>query len=248
MSVFRNKLTGKMISFSNDKSSFIERRLKMGIDAMQRIKLEGGLSFYFNTIDLSNENIEVCNKDLNRFHQFLRQRFMRQGLPFQFLWVKEIQMKRYYKYGVKVPHWHEIYLCPSGSFPDCEFRQDIKPHYKVKEDGIIISQKDLHQFWGFGQNFCERAYTDDLWEYLGKYLSKGLLDEKLSHLIGMSHFGYYKSSKSVYDKVQDFIKSDKYTVIDIVKRKGQVYIIGVDNETYSRKSIRILPDWEIICY
>jgi len=64
----------------------------------------------------------------------------------------------------------------------------------------------------------------------------------------MSHFGYYKSSKSVYDKVQDFIKSDKYTVIDIVKRKGQVYIIGVDNETYSRKPIRILPDWEIICY
>ena len=86
--------------------------------ALERLYNEiKGMQFYFLTLTLSDKDLEVCNKNLHKFINLLQMRFRRSKLPFWYVWVVELQWKRYLKYGKLARHWHFIILAPG--FPFC---------------------------------------------------------------------------------------------------------------------------------
>jgi len=214
--------------------------------ALDRVALEfPRLQIYFLTLTLSDKNLQVCNKNLNKFIQFLRINFSRAGVPFYYIWVVELQMKRYYKYGKLARHWHFVILVPVGSLPDVEFRLDKVPHYKVLKEGSIIKNSELIKRWGYGQVFCKPAWSKNIYGYLGKYLEKqsqkgngsGSPFALASRRFGSSNFGYYAYPKWAYSEYLN--ASQIYPDVFIFKKGSRLDILGLDSQGCLIKSVRV---------
>jgi len=188
--------------------------------------MDKGLQLYFLTLTLSDKSLKVCNKNLNKFIQFLRNRFNRSKLPFYYVWVVELQKKRYLKYGRLARHWHFTILAPVGSLPNVEFRQSKVPHYKIIKDGSIVKNSELIKRWGYGQVFCKYAWSRDVYNYLGKYLEKQDKEALTSRRFGSSNFKYYAYPNWAYDYCVVASKVYKDFIVDKIGSK--LNIIGLD--------------------
>jgi len=204
--------------------------------ALERLYNEiKGMQFYFLTLTLSDKDLEVCNKNLHKFINLLQMRFRRSKLPFWYVWVVELQWKRYLKYGKLARHWHFIILAPVGSLPVVEFRQYQVPHYKIIRDGSIIKISELIKRWGYGQVFCKSAWSNNLYNYLGKYLEKqpqkgagsGFPFALASRRFGSSNFGYYAYPNWAYDYCVNASKT--YNDFVSIKTGSKLNIIGLDS-------------------
>ena len=200
-----NRITG--VAFNVD-SNISDYKFKRVCKGLERVYNENkGLQLYFLTLTLSDKDLKVCNKNLDRFIKFISMRFKRLGLPFYYAWVVEVQKKRYLKYGKLARHWHFVILAPVGSLPDVEFRQYQVPHYKIIRDGSIVKNKDLFIRWGYGQVFCKSAWSKNIYGYLGKYLEKqatkgggsGFPVALASRRFGSSNFKYFSYPNWAYD-------------------------------------------------
>jgi hypothetical protein len=186
-----------------------------------------GFQVYFLTLTLSDENLSTVNRDLNKFVTFLRTRFKRAGVQFWYTWVVELQKRRYKKSGKAALHWHFAIVCPVGSLPDVCFRQKIKPHYLLKQDGAVVSQADLFARWGKGQVFCMKAYSNKVYGYLSKYFTKEY--EKLEgynltwsslRRWGSSQLTYYRFPEWGFDEVMKAAESEP-SILDMwIKKEG----------------------------
>jgi hypothetical protein len=248
--ILRQISTGKFIYIS------LKEQKKYGFKkvcrALDRIRQGTELSMYFLTLSLSGDNLDKLNKDLKKFIDFMSKRFHRKSQVFFYAWVVEVQKKRFWKYGQIARHWHFIILCsyPSGgggALPDVEFRQDKKPHYKILEDGICISQKELYQGWGYGQILCQKAWSNDIEKYLRKYLDKqGAENLGTLRRFGSSRFGYYSYPKWAFDEIMRLSKI--YPDVVVLRKGAQMDIIGLIDGGNSTGVLRCRSGYEFIWY
>jgi len=227
-----NRRTGQVFYTDGTISDYKFKRVCRALERLYNVIK--GLQLYFVTLTLSDKNLEVCNKNLDKFMNLLRMRFHRSKLPFWYVWVVELQWKRYLKYGKLARHWHFVILAPVGSLPDVEFRQYQVPHYKVIRDGSIIKNSDLIKRWGYGQVFCKSAWSKNVYGYLGKYLEKqatrgdgsGSPFALASRRFGSSNFGHYAYPNWAYDYCVWASKTYKHFVCK--KTGSKLTIIGLD--------------------
>lgn len=246
-----NALTGRVFDIKTDvtsKSLYKFRTACRSIDRIIAIKLLdksdidcGGLQLYFLTLTLNGSNIDKLNADLNKFIDFLRKRFKRAGLPFYYVWVVELQKKRYLKTGVKARHWHFVILCSKGALPNVYFDKFHYPHYKVLNEGSLIKQKDLFKRWGYGQVFCKYAWSKDVRGYLEKYFNKNFDSDISLRRFGSSNFGYYAYPKWAFDSILN--ASVTYSDVVLLKKGSILDIVGLDSQGCSTESVRIRSPW-----
>lgn len=223
----RNDVTGKEFVFSDDPASRSGYTFKLICKALDRVSSAFHLQIYFLTLTLRDDSVDAVNRDLNKFITFLRTRFKRSDSKWYYVWVVELQKKRYRKSGVKALHWHFAIVCPDGALPDVGFRQNMRPHYLVKEQGKVITSSDLFDRWGLGQVFCMRAYSRGVYGYLSKYFTKEydkLPDYNSAWLslrrFGSSQFGFYRFPQWALDGVQGRARSDSAYLDLAIKREG----------------------------
>jgi hypothetical protein len=239
---FENAFTGRVFGVKTDKISKSLYKFRVACRAIDRIYSDvSGLQLYFLTLTLNGSNTNKLNKDLNKFIDFLRKRFDRAGLPFYYVWVVELQKKRYLKYGVKARHWHFVILCSKGALPNVRFDKLHYPHYKVLNEGSLIKQKDLFERWGYGQVFCKYAWSKDVQGYLEKYFKKGFKSEISLRRFGSSDFSYYAYPKWAYDSILN--GSVVYSDMVLLKKGSTLEIIGLDSQGNQIESVKIRSPW-----
>jgi hypothetical protein len=159
-------------------------------------------------------------------------------LKWFYLWVVELQKKRYYKSGVKALHWHFAIICPDGVLPNVRFNQKSKRKYEVLEQGTLVTTKELYAGWGYGQVFCMRGWSKGVYAYLSKYFTKdyGSLPDynpewsKLRRF-GSSQVSYFRFPKWAYEAVQEKATLDE-SYLDFVIRKEGARVNFYGYETY----------------
>lgn len=232
-------ITGRVFPVSDDKRSRVLYGFRKKCVAIDRIReFYPSLELMFLTLTLNRLNEDRLSGDLNKFLSFARYRFNQVNAPFYYVWILEIQKKRYIKYLVKVPHWHISILTIQGALPDVQFIKDASryQHYKILKEGSIITARELFKFWGYGQVFCEKAFSSNLYGYLSKYLEKetlagvgterGVPCQGSLRQFGSSNFGYYGYQKWAFDSVIN--GSQIYADMLLLKKGSVLDIMGLD--------------------
>jgi hypothetical protein len=249
-------ITGRAFPVSDDKIDRVLygfRKKCIAIDRIREVKQD--LELFFLTLTLNRLNEYRVSGDLGKFLDFANRRFRRADAYFKYVWVLEHQRKRYLKTGVLVPHWHIAILTIQGALPDVQFNADRFPHYKVLKEGSIIRQSELFKFWGFGQVFCEHAWSSDLYGYLSKYMEKETLAKstygsafrKGSHRqFGSSNFGYYGYPKWAFDSVVN--GSQIYADMLLLKKGSILDIMGLDVQGRLIERVKICSPYIALHY
>jgi hypothetical protein len=251
-------ITEKVFSISGDKLDRVLygfRKKCIALDRLRDQDQDKDLQLYFLTLTLNRLNEHRLNGDLHKFLDFASRRFKRVNAYFKYVWVLEFQKKRYLKTGVLVPHWHIAILTLRGGLPDVQFNANRFPHYKVLKEGSIIHQSELFKFWGYGQVFCERAFSSNLYGYLSKYFEKESLSSAATarasrkgslRQFGSSNFDYYSYPKWAFDSVVN--GSQIYSDM-LVSKKGSILdIIGLDSQGCLIERVRIRSPYVVLHY
>jgi hypothetical protein len=212
--VYANIETGKIIRFPGvvDHNTRRLSLFKGRMLALTRYAQANKLSVYFLTLTVRDPKT-MDELPLKKFLDFLRVRFSRRGLPFKYVWVPEIQQKRFLKTGVLAPHWPIAIACPVGSLPDVKFEEKAAHHYHLVSDGLVVNQADLFKIWGNGQVMCQPS-RGPVMKYMAKYMGKTLDDDGLfARRFGSSVFTWWKSAqwafasiKALYDQNMDILR------------------------------------------
>jgi len=249
-------LTDKVFSVPGDRSDRVLYGFRKKCIAIDRIReVKQGLELFFLTLTLNRLNEDKLSGDLNKFLNFVRNRLARADAYFKYVWVLEHQNKRYLKTGVLVPHWHIAILTLQGALPDVQFNADRFPHYKVLKEGSLIRQSELFKFWGFGQVFCEHAWSSNLYGYLSKYLEKETLTSAATarasrkgsfRQFGSSNFGYYGYPKWAFDSVIN--GSQIYADMLLLKKGSILDIMGLDVQGRLIERVKIRSPYIVLHY
>lgn len=224
---YRNSVTGEEFETPDDPASrslYLFKRACIGIDRLAR---EFGLQLYFVSLTLRGENVDKLNSDLNKFLNFVRARFRRSRLMWFYLWVVELQKKRYYESGVKALHWHIAGICEDGALPNVRFNSTARRKYQVLREGSLITTKELYKGWGYGQVLCKEAWSSGVYDYLSKYFTKDYASlpdynpewAKLRRF-GCSQMGYYRFPRWAFDTVKEKILLDPSFADFAIKKEG----------------------------
>jgi len=107
------------------------------------------------------------------------------GLKFYYVAVLEIQPKRYRERGVFAPHWH-IAIATSGdkNFPHATRTNEGR--IKKERNGKVVTWDWLHENikQKFGMYFVCDCYSSMVYNYLGKYIAKGVELEDFRRKLG----------------------------------------------------------------
>ena len=215
---------------------------------MDRIALERGLTVYFLTLTLRSDDVDKCNRDLNKFLTWLRTRFRRSSKEFYYVWVVELQRKRYTKTGVAALHWHFAIIAPAGALPNVvETWNDGSPKNVI--DGDVITFAELGKFWGYGFVWSVVARAN-LVRYLRKYFLKDYeslegynSDWGKLRRFGASQTGHYKFPAWAFDKVNE--KISQGFDLHFRKVRGWIVMLGRDVETKKLIEVdRFKGDWQ----
>jgi hypothetical protein len=224
-----------MIWLDRDPSLRSLYRFERACKGLDRFRECYGLSVYLLSLTLCDDQVDAVNKDLANSIHFLRMRFRRRqnveqiavadfeggesvcttaagGLPFAYVWVVELQQKRYRTKGVKALHWHFAIAAPDGSLPDVKYVQGAPRgrKYELLQDGSVVKSADLGKAWGKGLWHCMRAYSSDVLGYLAKYFTKDYASIKgykpeWANLRrwGSSQLGHFAYPKWAYEAVEE---------------------------------------------
>jgi len=213
--------------------------------ALVRWAAAHGCMIYFLTLtvgDPSTMNVLVLKKLMN----FMRARFKAAGLPFDYCWVLEPQMRRFEDTGVLAPHWHIAIACPVGSLPHVEFRQSAPrgQKYHLVSDGRVIKQSELYKCWGYGQMLCQPARTSVM-DYMAKYMAKALeFAGVFGHRFGSSVLSWWKISRWAFDCAYEFYRAGmdvlrvSFTTGDVARIAHIKVTDGITMEIYN-----VLSPW-----
>jgi hypothetical protein len=253
---FYDTITEKVFSVSGDRSDRVLYGFRKKCIAIDRIReVKQGLELFFLTLTLNRLNEHRLNGDLHKFLDFASRRFKRSDAYFKYVWVLEYQRKRYLKTGVLVPHWHIAILTLQGALPDVQFNADRFPHYKVLKEGSIITVRELFKFWGYGQVFCEHAWSSNLYGYLSKYFEKETLSSAVTarasrkgslRQFGSSNFGYYVYPKWAFDSVVN--GSQIYADMLLLKKGSILDIMGLDMQGRLIERVKIRSPYIVSHY
>lgn len=154
-------------------------RLKKRIRDFDTCMQREGLSVTFLTVTQSDKSIGEGYRWISRVMQTMGQAVKRSGSKFYYVAVLELQPKRYRERGVLAPHWHiAIGTSAKENFPHAS-RSDVG-RIKKERNGKVITWDWLrvNVKQRFGMYFVCDAYSNHIYNYLGKYIAKG---EELEH-------------------------------------------------------------------
>jgi hypothetical protein len=205
--------SGKIADFGGDESELNQdqlnrkqrrAKLKARVGGLVRFAEANGCIVYFDTLTMKKADTSPCR--LNKYLNFFRARFKAAGLPFKYVWVVELQEKRYGKYGEKVPHWHLAIAAPSGTLPNVEFIEEAPPGQKFHmiSDGRVIKWNEVHEAWGHGVELCQIA-RGSTWSYMAKYFDENLKERVNMHRrFGSSMLTWWCISHWAFTCVHEF--------------------------------------------
>jgi hypothetical protein len=253
----RNNVTGKTIKFPLSSDSRRTYQFKKASQALECLSLENGLMIYFLTFTLRSDTSDTITTELSRILNTIKHDFSRAKLPMYYLWVVELQRKRYLETGVKALHWHIAVAVPDGSLPDVQFIKEARQHYQVKQQGSIITSSMLFKQWGKGQVLCVKAWTG-VFGYLGKYLSKEFdeVDMGKARRWSSSRFGVLmypqwarEEMANLEEKGADLSEYRKVRMPGSVSFYQESFTVGYEIKGYdSRGGLcldRVYSDWGI---
>jgi hypothetical protein len=181
-----------------------------------------------------SDAVDAVNESLHRFWGWLGMRFKRNGAEKRYVWVPELQKRRYRKSGELALHWHSAVACAGGSLPDVAYVPDARRHYQVRHDGAVVSAGELVKGWGYGQVMCEQA-RESLVGYLGKYFGKeyesfkGYKPEWSSlRRFGSSQLGLYGFPRWASDELRLFAENGVPLECLSIRRDGGYVYLYVD--------------------
>ncbi len=223
----KNRVTGDVIDLPDDPGARSLYLFKLACKALDRLAHVFDLHLYFLTITLSGNNVDKLNKDLNKFLNFMRARFKRAGLVWFYVWVVELQKKRFYRSGVKALHWHFAIICRNSALPHVLFNQNARRKYLVLEEGTVVTTRELFKAWGYGQVFCKQGWSRGVYDYLSKYFTKDYdslegYNPEWSKLrrFGSSQLGYYKLPLWAYERVNQLYEERPLLRRCVVRRQA----------------------------
>lgn len=160
-------------------------RLKKRIRDFDTCVQREGLSVSFLTVTQSDKSIGEGYRWISKLMDAMRQTFKRSGAKFYYVAVLEIQPKRYRERGVLAPHWH-IAIGTSGSENLPHASRTNEGRIKKERNGKIVTWDWLHENikQKFGMYFVCDCYSTKVYNYLGKYIAKGIELEDFRRKLG----------------------------------------------------------------
>lgn len=247
----KNSVTGKVLTFPLDGGSRRGYQFKRQCRALEEVAKAQGLSVYFLTFTLSSESSDSLTKELSRTRDVLQHRFKRATTPFYYVWVVELQKKRYARTGVKALHWHLAVAVPSGTLPDVQYVKLARQHYQVRSEGSLVTSTELFKRWGKGQVLSTLAWSG-VYSYLGKYMAKEF--ESYKEYDGLRRFGGSQLGVSAYPEWarQEINELERrgadLTCLRRVRSAGSVSFFergvtaGIEYRRRGHKTVPIEPD------
>jgi hypothetical protein len=160
-------------------------RLKKRIRDFDTCVQREGLSVSFLTVTQSDKSIGEGYRWISRVMQTMGQAVKRSGSKFYYVAVLEIQPKRYRERGVLAPHWH-VAIASSG--PENLPHATRTPEGRIKKErnGKVITWDWLFANikQKFGMYFVCDCYSSLVYNYLGKYIAKGIELEDFRRKLG----------------------------------------------------------------
>lgn len=160
-------------------------RLKKRIRDFDTCVQREGLSVSFLTVTQSDKSIGEGYRWITNVMHAMGQAVKRSGAKFYYVAVLEIQPKRYRERGVLAPHWHiAIATSDNKIFPHAS-RTD-EGRIKKERNGKVITWDWLHGNikQKFGMYFVCDCYSNRVYNYLGKYIAKGIELEDFRRKLG----------------------------------------------------------------
>jgi hypothetical protein len=147
-------------------------RLKKRIKDFDCVVNREGLHVSFLTVTQSDKSIGEGYRWISQVMRMMSQKIKRSGHVFYYVAVLEIQPKRYRERGVLAPHWHiAIATDLNGAFPHSSRVKRLKREREgllITFDWLIENVKQK-----FGVFFICDCWSSRVYDYLGKYISKG---------------------------------------------------------------------------
>lgn len=136
----------------------------------------------FLTLTQSDLSVETGMNGVTYVMHEMGREFKKRGLLFGYVAGLEIQPSRYSERGTLAPHHHiAVAYEGDGCLPHTRYDGKGKRYHKYVKvrDGSVITFRWLESRWRkkIGQYFCCDAYSVNVTDYIGKYISKqdGLL-------------------------------------------------------------------------
>ena len=160
-------------------------RLKKRIRDFDTCVQREGLSVSFLTVTQSDKSVGEGYRWITNVMQAMAKAVKRSGSKFYYVAVLEIQPKRYRERGVLAPHWHiAIATSENKNLPHAS-RTD-EGRIKKERDGKVITWEWLlaNVKQKFGMYFVCDCYSNRVYNYLGKYIAKGIELEDFRRKLG----------------------------------------------------------------
>ncbi len=173
----KNRYSGEVLELMGELSP-VERsmwRLRKAVLDFDRFIDANNYYCSFLTITLTDENVKKGHRWISGFMDLVRHTLESAGVDVKYIAVLEIQEKRYSRYGVLAPHWHVVIGCSKfGALPD-SMKNKKTGHVIRVRDGEVITFDWLHKNikQKLGRYFVCDAYSNHIYGYLSKYISKG---------------------------------------------------------------------------
>lgn len=223
--------TGEQFTFDCDPASRSLYKFKRAATGLSRLCSAHGLVIYFLTLTLRGEDVNTQNKDLNKFFNWLRNRFSRRHVEMWYLWVVELQKKRYARTGVPALHWHIAIAVPEDALPHVGW-DDNTGELVTLSGGYLVSFAELEKFWGRGFVWCQVSKSN-VFNYLKKYLVKDYgafadYNPAWSNLrrFGSSQLKLYASPAWVFENVKHLADDKRWRV---KRRAGRAVLLRRDD-------------------
>lgn len=266
----RNRFSGEQTTvtgvMSKDERSIW--RLKKRLQDFQNIVYMHDLRVSFLTLTQSDKSLGDGYKWVTGIMQAMKKHVERAGSEFVYVAVLEIQPKRYRERGVLAPHWHIAIACSSyGMFPHAERGEEgrikkIRNGSRVTWTWLLENVKQK-----LGMYFCCDAYSQNIYNYLAKYMAKGVELEKFRSKLGKRVRVFSSSRIPVKYQMTDGQRSEYARVMlnspemaelfcrredsKIVFRAKEVENIRLIGETFMKKVrypriSKIMGDWLVV--
>jgi hypothetical protein len=174
--------------------------MKKSIRAFDKIIVRGKMSISFLTVTQSNKSVAEGYKWITSLMSSMQKEYHRRGQKMVYVAVQEIQPKRYQRYGVLASHWHiAIGSSVPGGLPHGKRLEN--GHIQKLRNGRVITWNWLYKNAGqkFGMYFCCDCWSKNVYDYLTKYLAKGVLMRDFKTKVGRKIRSFSSSKLDLED-------------------------------------------------
>jgi len=210
-------------------------RLKKRIRDFDVCVQREGLSVSFLTVTQSDKSIGEGYRWISKLMDAMRQSFKRSGSKFYYVAVLEIQPKRYRERGVLAPHWHiAIAKMDPNGLPHAS--RTAEGRIKKLRNGNVVTWDWLFENvkQKFGMYFVCDCYSSMVYNYLGKYIAKGVELEDFRKKLGRRVRVFSASRMPIEYQMSFFQYAERVCLLDAHPEFVELYWRREDSRIVAR--------------